>query len=601
MTENNNLIPINLLFKDSDRVFIALSPDGKWISYLSKFNNSINIYIQNLATMESKNLTSSTNNIFEYYWVDNSIIYFLDKDGSYNNKIYHITLDKKITSFDIPNNSKLLKIIDNENILIENNQRDKNIYDVYKLNIKSSNLELISKNRGDIYYRIVDLNNKIRVAFTRDGFKRTLLYRETESSNWIDLEAGNYLENIFPLAFKYGEKNIIYVSSNVGRDKRAYYEYHLDEKRLGKLIFENDIVDISYDDIFSKLIFSEKRKKLVGVYYILDKKEYFYFDEERKYIQESIDKKLPNKINSINFNKNEDMAIIVSYNDHSPREYYIYDKTKDELRELFSSAPWLKKYKFAEVKPITFTTRDNIKINGYLTLPIGKKKNLPLVVFPHGGPWWRDYQTFSKTVQFLANRGFAVLQMNFRFSRGFGKKLFKLGFKERGRKMQEDIRDGALWAIKEGIANPEKIGFLGSSYGGYAALMATIKDPDFYKASVSLFGTALNLTTYLDFFPAIKESQYLFIGDPIKDKELLVENSPLLNCDKVKIPLLFVQGENDFRVYPKEREEFINLLKNNKGFEYIVKKDEGHGFRKEENQLELYNKIESFLKKYICS
>ncbi|MFI5171192.1 MAG: alpha/beta hydrolase family protein, partial [Chitinophagales bacterium] len=266
--------------------------------------------------------------------------------------------------------------------------------------------------------------------------------------------------------------------------------------------------------------------------------------------------------------------------------------------------PWLKEEDLAQIKPVSYKSRDGLTINGYLTLPVGSDgKNLPVVINPHGGPWARDSWFLNPEVQFLANRGYAVLQMNFRGSTGYGKKFMEAGFKQWGKNMQNDISDGVHYLIEQGIADKNKIGIYGASYGGYAVLAGLTFTPELYACGVDYVGVS-NLFTFMETIPPYwepyLEMMYEMVGNPESDKELLSESTPLFHIDKIKAPLFVAQGAMDPRVKKSESDQIVNALRE-KGIEveYMVKENEGHGFSNEENRFEFYNAMEQFLEKYL--
>jgi len=256
------------------------------------------------------------------------------------------------------------------------------------------------------------------------------------------------------------------------------------------------------------------------------------------------------------------------------------------------------------MKPIQYISRDSITIHGYLTLPVGvKAKNLPVVFNPHGGPWARDYWGFNPEVQFLANRGYAVLQMNFRGSTGYGKNFVNISYKQWGRTMQNDITDGVKWLIDQGIADKNRIAIYGGSYGGYATLAGLTLTPDLYACGVDYVGVS-NLFTFMNTIPPywepMREMFYEMVGHPVKDSIWLAEVSPVLHADRIKVPLLIAQGANDPRVNKNESDQMVEALKK-RGItvEYMVKDNEGHGFRNEENRFDFYRAMEKFLANHI--
>nr|NGX63389.1 Dipeptidyl aminopeptidase BIII [Candidatus Anoxychlamydiales bacterium] len=398
--------------------------------------------------------------------------------------------------------------------------------------------------------------------------------------------------------FTFDNENL-YVTSNVDRDKTAIYEYDLKEKKLSKLIFENRYVDVS------NLIASKKRKKITAASYTTDKTKFVFFDKERKKIQKFVDDKLSKYENYfVSLSDDETKFIVHSVNDRTRGSYYLFNSKNFKLKKLFDASPWLHEKDLAKMIPISYKARDGLVIHGYLTLPVDKsKKSVALVVHPHGGPWVRDYWGFNPEVQFLANQGYAVLQMNYRGSTGYGKKFVEASFKQWGLKMQDDITDGVLWTINQKIADSKKIAIYGASYGGYAALMGIVKTPNLYAAAVDYVGVS-NMFTFLETLPPywILEKQMLneMVGDPKKDKEQFIETSPALNADKIKTPLLIAQGANDPRVKKSESDQMVEALKT-QGIEveYMVKDNEGHGFHNEENRFDFYRAMKIFLNKYI--
>jgi dipeptidyl aminopeptidase/acylaminoacyl peptidase len=306
-------------------------------------------------------------------------------------------------------------------------------------------------------------------------------------------------------------------------------------------------------------------------------------------------------------NENEDKFIIRTYTDRSLGSYYLYDQNSDEITKIADVSPWINPEHMAEMRPIEFTSRDGLQIEGYLTLPKGytmeTARNLPAVVNPHGGPWARDHWGFNPEIQFLANRGFAVLQMNFRGSTGYGKKFWEASFNEWGLKMQDDITDGVNWLIDQGIADPERIAIYGGSYGGYAALAGMTFTPDLYAAGVDYVGVS-NLFTFLKTIPPywkpMLDMMYEMVGNPEADSARFVETSPVFHADKIKSPLFIAQGANDPRVNINESNQMVEALKK-RGIDvqYMVKDNEGHGFHNQENQFDFYGAMEKFLAKHL--
>ncbi len=299
-------------------------------------------------------------------------------------------------------------------------------------------------------------------------------------------------------------------------------------------------------------------------------------------------------------------AIVVIYNDRTPPKYYLYDFKTRETKEVANPYSWIHEKQMSYTKPITYKARDGLPIHGYLTLPIGlEPENLPVVVHPHGGPWSRDEWGYDPEVQFLANRGYAVLQVDFRGSTGYGKKFYEAGFKQWGGKMQDDVTDGVEWLKKEGIADSKHIAIYGSSFGGNVVLFGVTSTPDLYAAGVADVA-ASNMFTFIkslavEWGPYI-EQFYETIGNPSdsKDSVMLAKVSPALHADKIQCPLFISCGANDPRVNRAESDQMVAALKKRGVYvEYMVKADEGHGFNNQDNKFDFYVGMEKFLDKYV--
>jgi dipeptidyl aminopeptidase/acylaminoacyl peptidase len=296
---------------------------------------------------------------------------------------------------------------------------------------------------------------------------------------------------------------------------------------------------------------------------------------------------------------------VVAYSaDTQPVNYYLYDRKTKKLTHLFSARPELEKYKLAPVKPVVIKSRDGLELVSYLTLPLGiEAKKLPLVLLVHGGPWARDSWGFDPQAQWLANRGYAVLQVNYRGSTGFGKKFLHAGDREWAAKMHDDLIDAVTWAVKEGIADEKRVAIYGGSYGGYAALVGATFTPDVFACAIDVVGPS-NLVTLLRSIPPYWEPmKKLFavrVGDVEKEEEFLKSRSPLFKADRIKIPLLIAQGANDPRVKQAESEQIVEAVrKAGKPVEYLLFPDEGHGFARPENRLKFYTAAEAFLAKHL--
>ena len=599
------LIPMEDFFRNPEKSSFKISPDGNFIAYMKPWKSRMNVHVVDIKTDVEKRLTSSSErSIYGFLWFGNNRIGYVKDDGGDENMHFYAVNKDGSNEIDLtPFENVKATIVDDleedpEHVILGLNKRNKQIFDPYRVNINTGKMEMIAENPGNISGWLTDHDGKLRIAITSDGVNTSLLYRKSESDEFKSILTTDFKEGISPLFFTFDNKNL-YVSSNRGRDKSAIYEFNIEKVQENKLIFEHAEVDVS------SLMYSRKRKILTGVSYTVAKTKRVFFDEWRKNTQNKLEAKLPGyEVGITSFSKDETKAVVVTYSDKARGTYYFYDITEDKLTDLGKVSPWLNEDYMAQMKPVKYTSRDGLTIHGYLTLPKGSNgKNLPIVVNPHGGPWARDSWGYSSQVQFLANRGFGVFQMNFRGSTGYGREFWELSFKEWGKSMQDDITDGVKWLIDEGIADPDRIAIYGASYGGYATLAGLTFTPDLYACGVDYVGVS-NLFTLLETLPPYwelgRQMMYEMIGNPETEKDILKAASPLFHVDSIRVPLFVAQGANDPRVKQAESDQIVEALKA-KGVEvpYMLKEDEGHGFYNEENQFDFYRKMEKFLKKHI--
>ena len=601
-------IPMEDFFRNPEKSSFNISPNGLLIAYMKPWeegNRMMNIYVKSMDSNKEIRITDADQrSIYGFFWIsDNRIAYIQDKGGDENFRIYAVNIDGtnevNLTPFDNVRSQIIDDLEDNPDFMIVGlNIRNPQIHDAYRLNVNTGEITMLAENPGNISSWMTDNNGVLRLATTSDGINSSILYREDEEKEFINILTTNFKESVSPLFFSF-DNNELYVSSNRGRDKSAIYTFDLKLAKEKKLIFEHPEVDVY------SLMRSEKRKVITGVTYTTDKTYRVFFDKEREVLQKKIEQKLPNIDVAISgFNKDETKAVVVAYSDKSRGTYYYYDIKKDELIKLADLSPWLKPENMASMLPVSYKSRDGLKINAYLTLPLSSSgKNLPVVVNPHGGPWARDYWGFNSEVQYLANQGYAVFQMNFRGSTGYGRDFWELSFKQWGKTMQDDITDGVDWLISEGIADPDRIAIYGASYGGYATLAGLTFNPDLYACGVDYVGVS-NLFTFIETIPPYwelyRQMLYEMVGHPENDKDLLTEGSPALNVEKIKAPLFIAQGANDPRVKKSESDQMVEALKK-QGIDvpYMVKDNEGHGFYNEENRFDFYRAMTEFLNKYL--
>ena len=606
MAQSPEIIPLENFFKNSDRTSYDISPDGKYISFLGPYESRMNIFVQKIGSEKVTRITSETDrDIAGYFWANNSRVLFLkDSGGDENFALYGVDNNGKnqkcFTCFEGVRTQIIDDLEDQEDeVIIGLNKRNPQVFDPYRLNIKTGDMVMLAENPGNIQGWITDHEGKLRLALAIvDGINTQVQYRATEQDEFKPILTTNFKESLDPAFFTFDNK-YVYATSNLGRDKSAAVVFDPETGKEIEVLYKNDDYDLS------NISYSRKRKVLTAASFVSWKRERHFFDETTKKLFERLEGELKGyELSVAASDKAEETFIVRTYSDRSLGAYYIYDKVKDKLTKIQEVSPWIDETKMADIKPIQYRARDGQIIHGYLTLPKGvEAKNLPVVVNPHGGPWARDNWGFNPEVQFLANRGYAVLQMNFRGSTGYGRAFWESSFKQWGLTMQNDITDGVYWLIHEGIADKDNIAIYGASYGGYATLQGLVVTPTLYAAGVDYVGVS-NLFTFMNTIPPywkpMLDMMYEMVGNPVNDSVQLEATSPALNANRIMAPLFVAQGKNDPRVNIAESDQIVEALrKRGVDVEYMVKDNEGHGFHNEENRFDFYRSMEKFLSKHL--
>jgi dipeptidyl aminopeptidase/acylaminoacyl peptidase len=609
-------VPLKDFFRNPEVEGFKISPDGQKLSFLAPWENRMNIFvierkfigqalIKDLPEDHKKQLTFiKERDISSYFWKGNeTIVYIRDFGGDEN---FHLFATNALSGKEIdltPFDGVKADVIDDledheDEMIIGMNKRDEQVFDAYRINVRSGEMQMIATNPGNVMSWMTDHDGNIRMASQTDGVNTTLLYRETGEGDFQSILTTNFRESVNPLFFTFDNKKI-YVSSNLGRDKSSIAIFDPKSAREEEVLFEHPVVDVS------SLSYSRKEKRLISASYTKEKQERKFFHEEWKKMHASLSEKLPGlEIAITGMDREEENLIVRTYSDRSLGKTYLYERKTSQMHELEDFSSWINPAEMAPQIPIEYKARDGLMIPGYLTLPLrGKLKNLPVVVNPHGGPWARDAWGYNPQVQFLANRGYAVLQMNFRGSTGYGREFWESSFKKWGLEMQDDITDGVQWLIDKGIADPSRIAIYGASYGGYAVLAGLSFTPELYACGIDYVGVS-NLFTLMETIPPywkpMQQMLYEMIGHPEHENELLKAASPVFHADKIKVPLLIAQGAKDPRVKKSESDQMVSALKE-RGIDvpYLVKENEGHGFQNEENRFEFYQWAETFLQKHL--
>jgi dipeptidyl aminopeptidase/acylaminoacyl peptidase len=614
------LIDRELIFGNPEIVNPELSPDGKYLAFQKPWHDTRNIYVKgadepfNAARLLT---TETTRPVPGYFWTRNSkyILYVKDNDGDENFNIYAVDPAAKpavgaeappsrdltglkgvrVAIYDVPKS-------DPDVIYIGLNDRDKAWHDLYKLKLSTGEKTLLRKNTERIAAWTFDLQANLRMASRSAENGDTEILR-VDAGKFTKVYACNVFEQCDIIRFHKDGKRAYLVTNKGGDQDLTALELFDPETGKTELVESDPLKSVD----FGVAVFSEATDELTNTNYEDDRvRRYFRnkgFEADFKWLGD----KLPGKdVRRISVTNDENLWLIVANSDTEPGETYLFDRTSHNLTLQFKVRENLPRGSLAEMKPVNYKSSDGLLIPAYLTLPKGiPAKNLPAIIFPHGGPWGRDMWGYNAYAQFFANRGYAVLSMNFRGSAGYGKKFIDAGNNEWGRKMQDDVTWGAQYLIAEGIADPKRVGIFGGSYGGYATLAGVAFTPDVYAAAVDLFGPS-NLITLLNSIPpyweAGRQMFYRRMGDPTtpEGKALLVERSPLTSAAKIKTPLMIAQGANDPRVNHAESEQIVIALRD-RGFpvEYLLIPDEGHGFARPVNNMASLMAAENFFAKYL--
>lgn len=596
-------------FRNPEKANFSLSPDGSFYAWMAPYRDMMNVFVREIGTENVTQLTFDTlRSVYGFFWANNDrILYIKDAGGDENMKLFGVNKDgtdlKALADFPKVRAEMIDDLPDiDEYVIIGLNKRDPRLFDPYRLDINTGELTMLAENPGNIVGWMTDHNGELRVGFAIvDGVNTSILYRDNEKAPFREILKTTFKETMSPQFFTFDNKKF-YAVSNLGRDKTAAVIFNPETSQEDTILFENPDFDVD------QLVYSRARKALLAARYTSWKRERYFFDSEFEAMMADLKSKLGDiEFGLVSNNKAEDKFMVLAHSDKIRGIYYLYDKVSGTLEKVADATPWLDPQEMATMNPVEYSSRDGLTIYGYLTLPKGytmeTAKKLPVIVNPHGGPWYRDQWGFNPEVQFLANRGYAVFQMNFRGSTGYGKKFWEASFKQWGKAMQDDITDGVNWLIEKGIADKDRIAIYGASYGGYATLAGITGTPDLYAAAVDYVGVA-NMFTFMKTIPPYWEPQlqmfYEMVGNPVRDSLMLREVSPVLNADKIKTPLFVAQGANDPRVNINESNQMVEALRN-RGItvEYMVKEDEGHGFYNEKNQFDFYNAMEKFLAEHL--
>lgn len=601
------LIPREVLFGNPTTVQPRISPDGQMMAYIAPVNNVLNVWVGHVGQNDARPVTKDTERgIRTYFWSQDNvhIMYLQDQGGNENWRLYSANIETLETRDLTPFDNVQVQVIDQNKhfpneLLIGLNKDNPQAHDVYHLDLTSGELTKVAENPGNIVGWVADANFKVRGALAATesgGF--ALIVRDNEESEWQELINWNAEDslNSGPLTFSKDGKYIYLQDSrevNAGRLVRM-------EIATGQL--EVIAADPQYD--VGEVIINPDTYEIQAVAFIKARPEWLILDVTIEPDFEII-RQLHHGDYQVVSRDNADNTWIVAFiSDNGPVSYYVYDRRNSAAEFLFVNNPELEKYTLAEMEPISFQSRDGLTVHGYIVFPPGEEHhNLPLVLNVHGGPWVRDTWGLDPEAQWLANRGYICLEVNYRGSTGYGKDFVNAGDKEWGGKMHNDLIDAVNYAVAQGWADPKRLAIYGGSYGGYAALVGATFTPDVFACAVDIVGPS-NLITFINSIPQYWIPQLAMlhkrVGNPETETDFLKSRSPITKVDQIKIPMLIAQGANDPRVNQAESEQIVGAMKQ-KGidYEYMLFPDEGHGFARPTNRLKFYVAAEKFLAKHL--
>ncbi|MDX2040208.1 MAG: prolyl oligopeptidase family serine peptidase [Acidobacteriota bacterium] len=608
-----------LFFGDPEISGAQLSPDGKFMAFIKPYKGTRNIWVKKIedSYAAAKPITDDLKRpVTSYFWSRDGkfILFTQDKGGDENYNVYAVNPASAPTAGrEVPAARNLTDLqgvrafiyatpkSDPDAIFVGLNDRDNSWHDVYKVKISNGQRTLIRRNEERISGWVFDQADQLRLAIrTADNGDTEIL--NVTKTDLKKVYSCSVFETCTPVRF-HKDNRRFYLITNRGTD---------DLMRLGLFDLTTQVTESVETDPLKRVdfggpIFSEVTDELIGTTYEDSRVRTYWRDKAYEADYKLLQSILPNRdISFDSSTSDEKLWKISASSDTEPGEAYLFDRVTKNLTVQYRVFNQLPREHLAEMKAITYASSDGLQIPAFLTLPKGSTgKNLPLIVFPHGGPWARDSWGYNPYAQFLANRGYAVLQPNFRSSTGYGKKFLNAGNKQWGEKMQDDVTWGVKALVAQGIADSKRIGIMGGSYGGYATLAGLAFTPDVYAAGVSIVGPS-NLITLLASIPPYWEAgRKIFnerMGDPAtsEGRAQLERQSPLNSANKIKSPLLVVQGANDPRVKKAESDQIVVALRD-RGFavEYIVAPDEGHGFARPVNNMAMFAAAEKFLAKHL--
>lgn len=638
-------IPVEDFFRNARFAQVTLSPSGRYLAAIVPINERRNIAIIDLNETSKVSIITAfkESDVRSIAWVnDDRLVYSLidlqrpvadqlgaglfavNRDATEYRELSPVEM--RDNALGRPRGNRALSNVyrsaslytvfrptqDND-IIISSTERNARFPDLFRIDTKTGRKTLITESRpGDVVEWVVDRDYVARAAVTtadkfaadKDKLKQTVWYRDSATAPWGKVvEFHPFTEpekQLAPVAFDYEGRLI--VSARNGEDRASLYYYDAAGNKLGEKVIAHKDYDVE-----GGLVFDYNTKKLVGVQIEGERPQQVWFDKDWATWHRMLDQALPGRVNLISRNTDAKRLLVYSFSDKDPGKYYLFDTEKRQLVEFLAARPWIKPEQMAEMRFMRYTARDGLSIPAYLTLPPGRPaKDLPLVVLVHGGPYVRgETWGFDRDSQFLASRGYAVLQPDFRGSLGYGWTHYASGLKQWGLTMQDDLNDGVDALVKQGIVDRGRVCIAGASYGGYAVMMGLVRDPQVWKCGINWVGvTDLSLltnATWSDtnrYWDDAGEWYKYAVGDASADRQRFEQTSPLRNAGKITRPVLMAYGADDQRVPIEHGERMKAALEANKvPVEYVLYTREGHGFLLEANNIDFWKRVEAFLAK----
>ena len=622
------LVPREILFANPARTDPKVSPDGSQLSWLAPDkSNTLNVWTSALDDGNAHCVTNETGDPIEWYtWAADGkhVLYLHDNAGDEIPHLFSADLTngnvRDLTPFrGVRAQNVLTDLRHPDAVLVAMNLRDRTKFDMHRVDLETGAITVEAENPGDVLTWRADNNFVLRAATAFDGTTgRTIIrVRDAADKPWRDLVvmpferalfAGQVVNGSLVVGFDPDSKSLL-IDSALHSDKGRLVRVDLKDGHEVGVVAEDRQCDVAFTDIgrlgmAPNVILNPVTDAPQAVEFNYTTRRWSFIDPKLKTDFENINREAPGFIDLVSRDNADRIWIVAIRQSDAPGKFYTFNRDTKKLTPLFDENPGLAQFKLAPKQLVVIKARDGLELVSYLTTPVGiEPKKLRMVLLIHGGPWDRDSNDYDQEVQFLANRGYAVLQVNYRGSIGFGIKFFNAGNLQVGLGMVEDLFDGARWAVDQGIADPKKLAAMGGSGGGFATLRALEMRPDLFACGVDEFGPAdegMGLRLFPKYWSNIVARWRRREGDVDHDEKWNRKISPLYHTDAIRAPLLIGQGKNDPRVTIENADAMVAALRKAKReVTYVVYSDEGHGFARPENQFDFYGRVEEFLVKHL--